>query len=108
MEGELPPVTLGEIRRRFLTEDFCPRAQDLRKNKLPYGGKGAFDYGMAALLGGCNNVKQPWQLNYYNFAIADYTKKQGSKTWPHRANLLAAPKKKFFDQPRKKRSGRYF
>lgn len=41
VEGELPSVTLGEIRRRFLTEEFCLRVQDLRKNKLPYGGKGA-------------------------------------------------------------------
>lgn len=80
LEGELPPVTLGEIRRRFLTEEFCLKVQDLRKNKLPHGGKGAIDYGMAAILGGCNNVRQPWQLNYYNFAIADYTKKTESKT----------------------------
>lgn len=80
LEGELPPVTLGEIRRRFLTEEFCLKVQDLRKNRLPHGGKGAIDYGMAAILGGCNNVKQPWQLNYYNFAIADYTKKTESKT----------------------------
>lgn len=35
---------------------------------------------MAAILGGCNNVKQPCQLNYYNFAIADYTKKTGKGT----------------------------
>ena len=89
LEGELPPVTLGEIRQRFLTEEFCLKVQDLRKNKLPYGGKGALDYGMAAILGGCNNIKQPCQINYYNFAIADYTKKTDGKaaaTWTWSSN----------------------
>lgn len=48
------------------------------------------DYGMAALLGGCNNVREPWQLNYYNFAIADYSKKKegtkSSATWTWSSN----------------------
>lgn len=93
LEGELPPVTLGEIRRRFLTEEFCLRVRDLRKNKLPYRGKGAFDYGMTAVLGGCNNVKQSWQLNHYAFAIADYTKKTGkqnmaTRTWSSNCRKL--------------------
>ena len=47
------------------------------------------DYGMAAILGGCNSVKQPWQINYYNFAVANMEKKTGAKlsaTWTWSSN----------------------
>lgn len=84
-------LTIGAVRRRFAEDaDFCIRVGQMRKNDLPWGGRGALDLAMAAVLGGCNSVKTPAQINYYKFAIADMGNKKGAAglgaTWTWSSN----------------------
>lgn len=84
-------VTLGEIREKMADDpSFCQRLGNLRKNGLPFGAKSYMDYAMAAVLGGCNEVKETYQKNYYNFCVASTDKKENAKvsatwTWPSNA-----------------------
>lgn len=49
------------------------------------------DYAMAVVLGGCNNVVEPYQINYYLYAIADQSIKKDTKklgvTWTWSSNV---------------------
>lgn len=100
VESPFDPLdrTIGEVRKMFEQENFCSQVALLRKTGLPWGGRGALDYAMAAILGGCNNVKSPAQINYYCFAIADMSKKKDAAslgaTWTWSSNcrkLLGEP-----------------
>ena len=84
-------ISLREIRRRMETDlAFCERLGQARRTELPYGGKSYMDYVMAAVLSGCNHVKQDYQWNYYNYCVADMSKKrEGAKnvaTWTWSSN----------------------
>lgn len=85
--------TVGHVRRLFAEDEaFCRAVGELRKGGLPYGGRGAMDFLMAALLGGCNKVKSPAQINYYAFAVADASKKKGEglgNTWSWASNCAS-------------------
>jgi len=70
-------ITIGEVRDRFASDEaFCAKIGEIRKNQLPFGGRSQMDYAMAAVLGGCNNITKPHQLNYYSYAIADKSNKK--------------------------------
>lgn len=65
-------VTLAEIRARFSDAETVRAFRAVREG-MPWGGKGAMDYLMAALLGGCNQVTKAspaCQVLYYLHAVA--------------------------------------
>ncbi|MCK9444481.1 MAG: toll/interleukin-1 receptor domain-containing protein [Tissierellaceae bacterium] len=85
-------ITIGEVRQRFAKdEEFNNRIGEIRKNGLPYGAKSYMDYAMAAVLKGCNDISEDFQLNYYINSIANpEIKKDPSKigatfTWSSNA-----------------------
>lgn len=86
------PVSIGEIRKVF---ENSQRAKEFRpiRESMPRGGKGAMDYAMAAILGGCNGVKESspeYQINYYSCVVASMeNKKEGAglgATWTWSSN----------------------
>ena len=96
MPGELPTLeikrdcTLADIRKAFSNPDIVRRFKPVRED-MPRGGKGAMDYAMAAILGGCNAVKADspiYQINYYLYAVAANGDKDGSlgATWTWSSN----------------------
>ncbi len=93
--GAAKAYTLRRIRELFETDEaFCRRVGKLRRTGLPAGGRGAMDVAMAAILGGCNSVKSPAQINYYKFAVADMSKKAPGDalgaTWTWSSNCKKA------------------
>ena len=75
-------ITIGEVRTRLSNDmDFLIKLTDIRQKGLPFGGKSYMDYAMAAILNGCNNLKEDYQFNYYRYAIANRdNKKESAKT----------------------------
>lgn len=74
-------LTIGAVRERLASDlDFCKRLGDIRRTQLLYGGKSYMDYGMAAVLKGCNKVVEPYQINYYNYCVANPDKVSTAKT----------------------------
>lgn len=70
-------VTLAQVRARFADPDAAAAFRPVRE-AMPRGGKGAMDYVMALVLGGCNNIteKSPaCKINYYCRDIADMSRK---------------------------------
>lgn len=78
----LGQITIGEVRERLRKDnDYLFKLRDIRQNGLPFGAKSYMDYAMAAILNGCNSIKEDYQLNYYRYAIANYeNKKEEAKT----------------------------
>lgn len=83
-------LTIGAVRERLATDlDFCKKLGDIRRTQLLYGGKSYMDYGMAAILKGCNKVVEPYQINYYNYCVANPDKVSAAKvaaTWTWSSN----------------------
>ena len=83
-------VTLGKIRMLFCDSDTVRRFREVRES-MPRGGKGAMDFLMAALLGGCNQVSKAspaYQINYYLYAVSAGEQKGDSlgATWTWSSN----------------------
>lgn len=83
-------VTLGKIRMLFCDSDTARRFREVRES-MPWGGKGAMDFLMAALLGGCNQVSKAspaYQINYYLYAVSAGEQKGDSlgATWTWSSN----------------------
>ncbi len=75
--------TLGDIRKTF-TEDNKARAFKAVREDMPHGGKGAMDYLMASVLGGCNGLKPDsptYQNNYYYKVVANDESSTATWTW---------------------------
>lgn len=65
-------VTIGTIREIFDNKSSAQAFRPYRES-MPFGGKAAMDYAMAAVLSGCNQItaKSPaYQINYYVYDIA--------------------------------------
>ena len=65
-------ITIGDVRSLFSDALTAVDFRPVREN-MPRGGKGALDYAMAAILGGCNNVttnSPQYQINYYIYDVA--------------------------------------
>lgn len=82
--------TIGSVRAAFSDPETVRRFKPVREN-MPWGGKGAMDYAMASVLGGCNAVKADspvYQINYYLYAVASGGEKDGSlgATWTWSSN----------------------
>lgn len=76
METELTAkssdITLEEIRMKFQNTEVAIKFRTVRES-MSKGGKGAMDYLMASVLGGCNQIteKSPvYQINYYRYTVA--------------------------------------
>lgn len=87
-------ITLEKIRNAFDQEEIARKFRAVREG-MPRGGKGAMDYAMAAILGGCNQIKATspeYQINYYCYDIAtpdknaDSDKKDLGATWTWSSN----------------------
>lgn len=85
-------LTIGHIRKQMEDNMTAFDFREIREN-MPRGGKGAMDYAMAAILGGCNAVKADspsYQINYYTYAIADLNNKKENgglgATWTWSSN----------------------
>lgn len=87
-------ATIGEIRHVFSDPDTVKQFRQVRES-MPWGGKSYMDYVMAAILAGCNNVKEDspkYQINYYLYAVASESSKDKSlgATWTWSSNCRKA------------------
>jgi len=90
VDAAMGHISLMDIRKRFSDAETVRAFRAVRED-MPWGGKGAMDYLMAALLGGCNQVTKnspPYQINYYLYAVASGEQKGDTlgATWTWSSN----------------------
>lgn len=87
-------ITIGTVRGMFSEPPVAKSFRAVREG-MPRGGKGAMDYVMAAVLGGCNSITEKscqYQINYYIYDVAseDESKKKNDgklgATWTWSSN----------------------
>lgn len=90
VDAAMGHVSLTDIRKLFSDAEAVRAFRAVRED-MPWGGKGAMDYLMAALLGGCNQVRKDspiYQINYYLYAVASGEQKGDAlgATWTWSSN----------------------
>lgn len=90
VDAAMGHVSLTDIRKLFSDAEAVHAFRAVRED-MPWGGKGAMDYLMAALLGGCNQVTKDspiYQINYYLYAVASGEQKGDAlgATWTWSSN----------------------
>lgn len=90
VDATMGHISLTDIRKRFSDAEAVRAFRTVRED-MPWGGKGAMDYLMAALLGGCNQVTRnspAYQINYYLYAVASGEQKGDTlgATWTWSSN----------------------
>lgn len=90
VDAAMGGASLAYIRERFSDAETVRAFRAVRED-MPWGGKGAMDYLMASLLGGCNQVTKTspvCQINYYLYAVASGEQKGDAlgATWTWSSN----------------------
>lgn len=90
VDAAMGGASLAYIRERFSDAETVRAFRAVRED-MPWGGKGAMDYLMASLLGGCNQVTKSspvCQINYYLYAVASGEQKGDAlgATWTWSSN----------------------